>query len=218
MRADHVGALGGLPGLTPELDRFAAEADLHGARRWPASSNAAGGAGFAVHRHRRPAAPGARPPARRAAPGPAHPRRAFLARKATTPSSSSRGRPGSGATDCSAAWPAPKASPRSRRCTSCRSSTPCPASTGSSCRRPTPPTSTAAPNCPAARPGRRRPAASLGGEDLLPYADPARPLPPELQRAVAELFRIETAAGDARFGRLLAGLRAARPGTTRWWW
>lgn len=48
---------------------------------------------------------------------------------------------------------------------------------------------------------------SVGGEELLPYADPARPLPPELQRAAAELFRIETAAGDARFGRLLAGLQ-----------
>lgn len=46
----------------------------------------------------------------------------------------------------------------------------------------------------------------LGAEELLPYADPAKPLPADMKQAAAELFRLEVAAGDARFGRLLAGL------------
>lgn len=49
----------------------------------------------------------------------------------------------------------------------------------------------------------------VGLEELMPYADPARPLPPELRRAIAELYRLEAAAGDARFGRLLAALRSS---------
>lgn len=49
----------------------------------------------------------------------------------------------------------------------------------------------------------------LGAEELLPFADPARPLPADLRQAAAELFRLEVAAGDARFGRLLAGLESS---------
>jgi hypothetical protein len=49
----------------------------------------------------------------------------------------------------------------------------------------------------------------LGAGELLPYADPAKPLPAGLERAAAELFRLEVAAGDARFGRLIAGLEGS---------
>ncbi len=46
----------------------------------------------------------------------------------------------------------------------------------------------------------------IGVDELMPYADPARPVPALLQKESAELFDFEVAAGDARFGRLLAAL------------
>ena len=60
--------------------------------------------------------------------------------------------------------------------------------------------------------GRPFPAPSrdrVDGHELMPHADPRWPMPAELKQAASELFRIEVAAGDARFGRMLAALRGS---------
>lgn len=45
--------------------------------------------------------------------------------------------------------------------------------------------------------------------ELMPHADPRSPLPAALRRDAAELFRLEVAAGDARLGRYLDALRGS---------
>jgi arylsulfatase A-like enzyme len=47
----------------------------------------------------------------------------------------------------------------------------------------------------------------LDAADLFPYADPARPMPPALSRATRALYRQQVLAADAAIGRLLAAFR-----------
>lgn len=204
LRADHVGALGGLPGITPELDRFAAEADYAGRAVASSSSplialaSSFTGTGALQHRllghldaHLRPSLPTI-----------AElfwsegydtvffePRPAWMGRYGLL-----RGIARTEATvDRQVLHELPLFDELPRFYWIVLPEADAPYTDRS-----------------AELPGRGLPVParkSVGGEDLMPHADPRRPLPDGLRADTAALFRLEAAAGDARLGRYLDALR-----------
>lgn len=206
LRADHVGALGGLPGLTPELDRFAAEADYAGRAVAASSSPLVAlaslftGTGALQHRLLGLYDADLRP----SLPTLAEifwsegydtvffePRPAWMGRYGLL-----RGMARSeGTVDRQVLHELPLFDEVPRFYWIILPEADIPYSD----RR-------------AELAGRQMPAparALLGGEELMAHADPENPLPAALREEAAELFRLEAAAGDARFGRYLAALRGS---------
>lgn len=205
MRADHVGALGGLPGLTPELDRFAAEADYAG-RAVAASSSPLialaslfTGTGALQHRVLGHLDAELRPGLSTLAehywkagfdtvffePWPAFIWRYGLLRGMARTETFQEGQ-------LQHELPLFDSYSRFYWVQMPEADLPYTDRRGELGR-----------SWPA--PARSR----IDGDELMPYADPARPMPAALQEAAAELFRLEVAAGDARFGRMLAALRGS---------
>lgn len=205
MRADHVGALGGLPGLTPELDRFAAEADYAG-RAVAASSSplvalASLFTGTGAQQHRllghldadlRPGLPTLAEHYWKAGydtvffePWPPFIWRYGLLRGMARTETYQEGQ-------LLHELPLFDDYPRFYWVQMPEADLPY-TDRRAELGRPFP------------APSRAR----VDGHELMPHADPAQPLPADLKQAATELFRLEVAAGDARFGRMLAALRSS---------